>query len=84
MRKMIRTTAIAAVVLLATAAGAQAGSPTCADFANTGWENHGAHVLTYVHGEGGAAGGAPAHHPIGHAAAPGASFCLDQAMSPGH
>ena len=85
MRNIITTAAIAAaVVLLATAPGAQAGSPTCKDMFGSGWANHGEHILTYVNGEGGAAGGKPAHlsaRPDG--PAPGASFCLDQANSPG-
>lgn len=84
MRKIITTAAIAAaVVVLGTATGAQAGSPTCEDQFGSGW-NHGDHVLTYVNGKGGAAGGAPAHlsaRPDG--PAPGASFCLGQANSPG-
>ena len=72
MKKIITTTAIAAaVVVLGTATGAQAASPTCAD--EFGWKNHGEHVLNYVE-PGEIAGGAPAHRD-GHAP-PGASFCL--------
>lgn len=85
MRKIMTTAGIAAaVVVLGTATGAQAGSPTCEDMFGWGWKNHGEHVLTYVNGEGGAAGGKPAHpsaRPDG--PAPGASFCLDQSNSPG-
>lgn len=84
MRKIITTTAIAAVMALGAASGAHAGGPTCEDMFGSGWKNHGEHVLTYVNGDGGAAGGAPAHlsaRPDG--PAPGASFCLDQANSPG-
>ena len=84
MRKMITVLALAAVMLLATASIAIAGGPTCEDQFDLGWKNHGEHVLTYVNGSGGAAGGAPAHlsaRPDG--PAPGASFCLDQANSPG-
>ena len=82
MKRLITTLALAAAMLLATAPTAFAGDPTCAEFG--GWANHGEHVLNYVHAEGGAAGGAPAHlsdRPDG--PAPGASFCLDQAESPG-
>ncbi len=85
MKKIITTTAIAAaVVVLGTVTGAHAGSPTCENMFGLGWTNHGEHVLNYVNGEGGAAGGKPAHlsaRPNG--PAPGASFCLDQANSPG-
>lgn len=73
MRKIITTAAIAAaVVVLGTATGTQAGSPTCEGLGD-GWKNHGEHVLNYVE-DGEIAGGAPAHRD-GHAP-PGASFCL--------
>lgn len=84
MRRMIIVLALAAVMLLATASVAFAGGPTCENQFDLGWKNHGEHVLTYVNGPGGAAGGAPAHlsaRPSG--PAPGASFCLPQANSPG-
>ena len=84
MKRLIITMALAATMLLASAATAFSGEPTCADQFGSGWKNHGEHVLNYVNGEGGAAGGAPAHlgaRPDG--PAPGASFCLDQAESPG-
>ena len=80
MKKIITTTALAAAMLLSSASAAQAGGPTCSDF---GWANHGQHVHEYVDGDG-ARGGQPAHRgarPDG--PAPGASFCLDQANSPG-
>lgn len=83
MRRIIATVA-AGVALLVTASSASAGSPTCEDMFDSGWKNHGEHVLTYVNGEEGAAGGQPAHlsaRPDG--PAPGATFCLDQANSPG-
>ncbi len=81
--KITTTLAVSALVALGATSSAQAG-PTCEDMFGTGWKNHGEHVLTYVNGDGGAAGGAPAHlsaRPDG--PAPGASFCLDQANSPG-
>ena len=84
MKRMITILALAAAMLLAAAPAAFAGEPTCADFGGLGWANHGEHVLNYVNGDGGAAGGAPAHlsaRPDG--PAPGASFCLDQSESPG-
>ncbi len=84
----LRSLAVATVVtstsLACWGAPSQAGSPTCEDMFDLGWKNHGEHVLGYVNGDGGAAGGAPAHlsgRPDG--PAPGASFCLDQAQSPG-
>lgn len=78
MKKTLATMTIAGAALIASAAGVSAGSPTCAD--TFGWKNHGEHVLDYVNGDG-AGGGAPAHH--GADPAPGASFCLTQAKSPG-
>ena len=87
MKKLIATTAIAAAAVVTSASGAAAGGPTCANAFDTGWKNHGEHVLGYVNSEDGAAGGAPAHdHGHDHdgpSFAPGASFCLDQANSPG-
>jgi len=84
MRKLIAAVATAGVVLVASTSGASAGEPTCENMFDSGWKNHGEHVLNYVHG-GGAAGGAPAHHSDDRstAPAPGASFCLDQAQNPG-
>lgn len=84
MKKLIATTAIVAAAVVTSASGAAAGGPTCENAFGLGWKNHGEHVLGYVNGDG-AAGGAPAH---GHGHdeptfAPGASFCLDQANSPG-
>lgn len=84
MNKTITTLAICGVAVLGSATVAHAGEPTCANMFESGWKNHGEHVLTYVNGESGAAGGAPAHlsgRPSG--PAPGASFCLDQPQSPG-
>ena len=84
MRKIITVAAMTAAMLLGTASAAQASGPTCENMFGMGWVNHGEHVLNYVTGAGGAAGGAPAHlsnRPGG--PAPGASFCLDQANSPG-
>ena len=83
MKKTITTVAMAATMLLSSASAAQAGSPTCENMFDLGWANHGEHVLGYVN-DGGAGGGRPAHlsaRPDG--PAPGASFCLDQANSPG-
>ncbi len=79
MKRFIATLSIAGVVLVASASGASAGSPTCGD--TLGLKNHGTHVLTYVNAVdgSGAAGGKPAHH--GAAVGPGASFCLPQAQS---
>jgi len=84
MKKIIATTIVAGVALLAPATSAAAGDPTCADMFGSGWKNHGEHVLGYVEGEG-AAGGAPAHrgHERSTSPAPGASFCLPQAKNPG-
>ena len=84
MKRMIAGITLAAALLLAAAPAAFAGSPTCSDLQFLGADNHGEHVLDYVNGPGGAAGGKPAHRdgrPSG--PAPGASFCLDQAQSPG-
>lgn len=86
--KTITTLTICGLTALGAATTAHAGSPTCADF-NPDWDNHGTHVREdYVFNtEDGSAGGArggPAHlqaRPDG--PAPGASFCLDQAQSPG-
>jgi hypothetical protein len=84
MKRTLIGLAISTLVVTAAASGAQAGEPTCAGLGGgDGWKNHGEHVLGYVNGDG-AAGGAPAHlsaRPDG--PAPGASFCLDQANSPG-
>ena len=84
MRKFIATVVTAGAVLMATASGAAAGSPTCADMFGTGWKNHGEHVLGYVN-DGGAGGGQPAHlsDDRSTAPAPGASFCLEHARNPG-
>lgn len=84
MKKTFIAMAVTAAAGLGSGAAAHAGGPTCEDMFDLGWKNHGEHVLNYVNGEGGAAGGAPAHltaRPDG--PAPGASFCLDQANSPG-
>ena len=83
-KKSGATLVLPVIAIFGMASGAQAGEPTCSDMFGSGWANHGEHVLTYVNGEGGAAGGAPAHlssRPDG--PAPGASFCLDQSNSPG-
>ena len=77
MKKTITAVAMTGAMLLGTAGAAQAGGPTCADF---GWANHGEHVRDYVE-SGEVVGGGPAHR--GAPPAPGASFCLDQANSPG-
>ncbi len=84
MKRFIATFAIAGAVLVASASGASAGGPTCENMFDSGWKNHGEHVLHYVN-EGGAAGGQPAHlsDDRNSAPAPGASFCLDQANNPG-
>lgn len=84
MKKFIATVTTAGVVLVISASGASAGSPTCEDMFGTGWKNHGEHVLTYVN-DGGAGGGKPAHldGDRDESPAPGASFCLDHAQSPG-
>lgn len=83
-RTTTRVITLASVLGATTLAGpVAAGGPTCEDMFDSGWKNHGEHVLGYVNGDG-AAGGAPAHlaaRPDG--PAPGASFCLDQANSPG-
>ena len=93
MKKTVITLAVAALAALATTSAATAGSPTCSDIdelLGKDWANHGVHVREdYVFNTedgsaGGAAGGGPAHlakRPDG--PAPGASFCLDQASSPG-
>jgi len=81
---MIAGITLAGALLMAAAPAALAGSPTCSDLQFLGAANHGEHVLDYVNGPGGAAGGKPAHlddRPGGPAS--GASFCLDQAQSPG-
>lgn len=78
MKKFIATVTTAGIVLVLSASGASAGSPTCSEF---GWDNHGDHVLNDYVRNGGAGGGKPAHH--GEEPAPGASFCLSQARSPG-
>jgi hypothetical protein len=85
MKKIAITVAVAGLTALATTSGASAaGSPTCAGYDQTGWKNHGAHVLTYVNGDGGAAGGRPAHRMDGvFMAPPGASFCIGHAHSAG-
>ncbi len=83
-KRALAALTISGLALLASAPTAGAHGPTCEDMFGSGWKNHGAHVLTYVNGEGGAAGGAPAHRdgrPDG--PAPGASFCLGQSNSPG-
>ena len=84
MKKLIATVTTAGVVLVVSASGASAASPTCEDMFDSGWKNHGEHVLTYVN-DGGAAGGKPAHLSAERttAPAPGASFCLDNAQNPG-
>lgn len=84
MKRLITGITLAAALLMTAVPAAFAGSPTCSDLAFLGAANHGEHVLAYVNGPGGAAGGKPAHldgRPGG--PAPGASFCLDQARSPG-
>lgn len=84
MKKFIATVTTAGVVLVVSASGASAGSPTCENMFGTGWKNHGEHVLTYV-AAGGAGGGKPAHLSDDRdtAFAPGASFCLSHAQNPG-
>lgn len=77
MKKLTITLAAATLAALGSASTAQAG-PTCSDL---GWENHGDHIVNDYVRPGLVAGGAPAHR--GHAPAPGASFCLWQAESPG-
>lgn len=82
MKKITTILAVSALAAFGAAPNAHAG-PTCENMFGSGWKNHGTHVLTYVNGDG-AAGGAPAHlsaRPTGFA--PGASFCLSQANSPG-
>ncbi len=85
MKKLIATVATAGVVLVASASGASATGPTCADMFGTGWKNHGEHVLNDYVNDGGAAGGKPAHlsDDRSTAPAPGASFCLQHAQNPG-
>lgn len=84
MKRMIAGITLAAALLMTAAPAAFAGSPTCSDLDFLGVANHGEHVLDYVNGPGGAAGGKPAHlHGRPGGPAPGASFCLDQAQSPG-
>ena len=84
MRKLLVIMALAAVMVLATATLAYAGSPTCQDYENedppvaTTWKNHGEHVKYgyATPGDPGGARGGPAHfgaHPLG--ASPGATFC---------
>ncbi|MGI9584844.1 MAG: hypothetical protein ACR2N7_04575 [Acidimicrobiia bacterium] len=79
MRRMITVMAMAAVMLVATASVAIAGSPTCENQFDSGWKNHGSHVTgDYAQkpGEPRGARGGPAHfgnHPLG--ASPGATFC---------
>lgn len=75
---------MAAAMVVGSAAGAGAGAPTCADYPDTDWANHGAHVLTYVNSEDGARGGQPAHRNSEHEPppGPGATFCLVQADPP--
>lgn len=88
MKTIIATLTACSALALGAATTAQAGGPTCSAF-GAGWANHGAHVTgDYVNPPGrdgtapadGARGG-PAH--LTSAPAPGASFCLDQANSPG-
>jgi hypothetical protein len=79
MKKLTITLALSAIVALGAASNAHA-APTCENMFDSGWKNHGAHVLTYVNGDG-ADGGAPAHRTSD--PAPGASFCLPQSNSPG-
>ena len=96
MKKTIATMAICGLTALGVAAPAHAGGPTCSDTDTFGdrWGNHGEHVTgDYVMPPGAdgtapaapaddeAARGAPAHPDA--APAPGASFCLMQASSPG-
>lgn len=84
MKKTIALLTICGFAGLGAASPTHASAPTCEDMFGLGWKHHGEHVLTYVRGETGAAGGAPAHlaaRPDG--PAPGASFCLDQSNSPG-
>lgn len=80
-KKLTITFALSAIVALGATSSVHAG-PTCENMLGSTWKNHGAHVLTYVNGDG-AGGGAPAHlsdRPNG--PAPGASFCLPS-NSPG-
>ena len=89
MRKTIATLAACSAVALGVATTTHAGSPTCSDMAIGDWDNHGQHVTEdYAKpandGNGPAEGarrGGPAHRTS--PPAPGASFCLDQANSPG-
>ena len=88
MKKIITTLVIGATAIVGTAADADAGNPTCAGTLGEPWTNHGDHVRwDYVSdGDGNVVGarGGPAHlaaRPGG--PAPGASFCLQQAQSPG-
>ena len=89
MRKTIATLAACSAVALGAATTTHAGSPTCSDMTIGDWNNHGQHVTEdYVNppgsdGTGPALGarGGPAHRTS--PPAPGASFCLDQANSPG-
>lgn len=83
MKRLMSAVTLSGALLLLAPSAAIAGGPTCEDQFGSGWKNHGEHVLTYVQGDG-AGGGAPAHldaRPSG--PAPGASFCLPQAKSPG-
>ena len=93
MKKKIITLAAAALAAVATSTGASAGNgaPTCSDvdvLLGYEWETHGTHVREqYVFADDdapGASRGGPAHlakRPDG--PAPGASFSLAQAQSPG-
>ena len=96
MRRTIAIIGICGVSALGAATPARADGPTCSTTETFGdrWENHGDHVTgDYVMPPGAdgtgpaapadtdAARGAPAHPTS--APAPGASFCLVQANSPG-
>lgn len=78
MKKSIATVTTAVAVLVVSASGASAGSPTCSEL---GWDNHGAHVLNDYVRKGEAGGGKPAHR--GEEPTPGASFCLSHIQNPG-
>jgi hypothetical protein len=79
MKRTITTLALTAAMVLASASVAVAGGPTCENYAELGWDNHGTHITDgYVNDitpptPPGVRGRA-AH--IGKDASPGATFCL--------
>ena len=45
MRRVVVAAVIAAMLVLGLAPAAMAGEPTCAGLGETGWENHGTHII---------------------------------------